>query len=148
MYVLKTIEEVISYRMREIRGNRNQDEMAEFLQIPFRTYQAIEAGGIPRAATRRAIAKRLSISETTLFLDPDLTTASPGQALDIIRDALTSKVAHLSPPPPCDPTSFDELLRLLRKNPKMIDRLLKTARISLDPADPALAAKAKRDDFG
>lgn len=92
MYVLNTIEEVVSFHLRRLRADRTQAEMAEFLGLPLRSYQALEYGSVPRPETRRIIAEKLGITETQLFLDPDLIEeeaakrqVSPDHALFVLR---------------------------------------------------------------
>jgi hypothetical protein len=62
MYVLNTIEEVISFHLRRLRGDRTQSEMSELLGLPLRSYQALEYGSIPRPETRRINPFRLDIA--------------------------------------------------------------------------------------
>lgn len=92
MYVLNTIEEVIAFHFRRLRGSRTQSEMAELLGLPLRSYQALEYGSVPRPETRRIVAEKLGIQETELFLDPDLVEdaaakrpVSPDHALFVLR---------------------------------------------------------------
>lgn len=123
MYLVKNIEEVISLRMRELRGKRTQAEMAEILNIPFRTYQTIESGSIPRSETRKTISETLNISETYLFLDPDLTSPTTDQALDVLEKALNSreKPTELLTP------DLARALKLLSENPDILDGVLAEA---------------------
>lgn len=87
MHILRTIEEVVAYHLRRLRGQSTQSEMADMLGIPLRTYNALENGQIPRPETRRIIAQKLGIGETELFLDPDLTKPpNAGAALEVLSE--------------------------------------------------------------
>lgn len=75
--MLKTIQEVIEFNLRRLRGKRTQSEVAEAAGIPLRTYQDAEGGHIPRPSTITALSQAFKVSETELFLDPDLKRCSP-----------------------------------------------------------------------
>jgi transcriptional regulator with XRE-family HTH domain len=72
MMELKTLEDVFGYRLRELRGNLTQKQIADILETDPQTVQRWESGKlIPQAATRAYIAEKLKVAETFLFLDPD-----------------------------------------------------------------------------
>lgn len=97
METLETIEKVFAINLRKMRGNATQADMAERLELQLRAYQHMEAGEvIPQAETRRLIAKNLKISETSLFLDPDLTKPTFKQALEMVRGDI-DRLASFSP---------------------------------------------------
>jgi transcriptional regulator with XRE-family HTH domain len=64
---LRTIKEVLGFNIRRLRGNRTQEEMAEFLGLNLRTYQRLEKGTRPQKATMGRVLARLSIPESALF---------------------------------------------------------------------------------
>jgi transcriptional regulator with XRE-family HTH domain len=71
--VLKTIEEVLSHNLREFRGDRNQQDVADACGIPFRTYQDLESGVIPRKRIYLiSLAKYYNVTVTRFFQDPEL----------------------------------------------------------------------------
>lgn len=86
---LATIEKVFAYNIKRLRGDLTQEVMAERLGIPLRSYQHIEKGAIPKPKTRKAIAAKLGIPESALFLDPDLSSPSAEQFFEILLNALT-----------------------------------------------------------
>lgn len=88
MDTLRTIEEVIAYHLKRLRGDNTQSDMAELLGLPLRSYQYLEKGSVPRPETRRLIAEKLGISETELFLDPDLSSPTADQVSEVISLAL------------------------------------------------------------
>lgn len=86
--------------MRERRGQRTQDEFAEFLGVSPRTYQEWESGAVPQKAMVAHIVKRLKLtSETPLFLDPDCIPGprppTPAEALEVLRRALDASALPL-----------------------------------------------------
>jgi transcriptional regulator with XRE-family HTH domain len=86
MEVLETINKVFALNLRNLRGDRNQEEIAELAKVPTRTYQRYEAGVLPkrRQITAR-LARALKVPESRLFLDPDaMPKVTPAQAVDVI----------------------------------------------------------------
>lgn len=84
--MLKTIKEVFKSNLRRLRGDRTQADMASLAGIPFPSYRAFEYGRIPQGENLAALAAALGVSETALFLDPDLVREpTPEQALEVIR---------------------------------------------------------------
>jgi len=72
MEVLKTIEQVLASNLRALRGDTKQQVAARAIGIPYRTYQALESGIIPRKRVYiTRIAQHYRVPETKLFLDPD-----------------------------------------------------------------------------
>lgn len=95
LYELRTIEEVVAYHLRRLRGDSTQSEMADILGIPLRTYNALENGQIPRPETRKIIAQKLGITETELFLDPDLMRPpTPADALEVLSEFVKKNLAQ------------------------------------------------------
>lgn len=90
---MNTIEEVLSHNLREFRGDRTQMDVADDAGIPFRTYQSIEAGIIPRKrAHLTALATYYDIAETRFFLDPDfIPVPSNRQILEAVNMALMER---------------------------------------------------------
>jgi transcriptional regulator with XRE-family HTH domain len=89
MEMLKTIEEVLKYNLRSLRGNRSQQEVSDAVGIPFRTYQGLESGVIPKKRHYlTALAQHYGVSETRFFLDPDLTRPTVEQAFEVLREAI------------------------------------------------------------
>jgi transcriptional regulator with XRE-family HTH domain len=73
MEVLKTIEEIFSIRLRSLRGELTQAQMAESLEIEQGTYQRWESGRfIPQAAQRAWLAEKTGHPEAWFFLDSEL----------------------------------------------------------------------------
>jgi transcriptional regulator with XRE-family HTH domain len=91
---LKTLEEVFIHNLKRYRGKRTQAEIAEAAGIPLRSYQHAEGGAIPQGPNRAAIAEALGVQETELFLDPDLTSPTPRQALEVIAKALGTQLPN------------------------------------------------------
>ena len=91
MEVLKTIKEVFSYNLRRLRGKRTQEEISAAAGIPYRTYQDMESGVIPREkwVHLERLARFHAVPETALFLDPDLTRPTGEQLKSLLREALT-----------------------------------------------------------
>lgn len=69
---MRTVEEIFSDNLREIRGDRTQAAFAEIVDIPVRTYQKMEAGKIPYSRNLKKLTKSLKIPEGQLFLDQEL----------------------------------------------------------------------------
>lgn len=87
MELLKKLEEVFAYRLKELRGDLIQPAMAERLGVSNATYQRWESGKhFPKEETRALISKNLNISETILFLDPDHTKPTDEQVLARINE--------------------------------------------------------------
>lgn len=94
---MKTINEVLSFNLRRLRGAASQAKMAEAAGIPLRTYTHMESGNIPQRPNLEAIAKAHSIPETHLFVDPDyFPEPTPEEALEILARAIRQ-------PKPADP---------------------------------------------
>ena len=93
MYVLETIDKVLSFNVRKYRGKRSQATIADAAGLPLRTYQRYENGVLPRRRSHLvALARALGVNETALFLDPDLIKeaaasfpVTPDHALYVIR---------------------------------------------------------------
>lgn len=86
--MLNTIREVFAHNLKSLRGKRQLKEVAAAAGIPYRTYQNMENGVIPQEETLRKIALVLGVSETALFIDPDLSTPTAEQIADVLSTAL------------------------------------------------------------
>jgi transcriptional regulator with XRE-family HTH domain len=72
---LQSIEEVFAYNLKKLRGKSRQEDTADAIGIPFRTYQDMESGTIPvkkRDEVLRALSTYYRVPVTQFFLDPDL----------------------------------------------------------------------------
>jgi len=93
--MLETIEQVFSYNLKRLRGKATQAAFAEKIGVPLRTYQHFESGGIvPQGATRQALAQKIGVGETALFLDPDLVEPTPGELIEYLRRALDDDITR------------------------------------------------------
>lgn len=91
--MVKTIREVFSNNLIRLRGIRTQARIAEIANISLGGYQKAENGTIPQEKTLAKIAKALNVSESILFLDPDLSpNPSPERFLDLLKRGLKSDV--------------------------------------------------------
>jgi len=108
MELLETINKVFAYNLRRLRGERTQSEISEAADIPFRTYQRLEAGAIPKTREHlRAIARVHGCTETALFLDPDLLGRPPQapeptdkELLNLLEKRLAARVDAKAVLPP------------------------------------------------
>lgn len=95
IYVLETIDKVLAYNVRKLRGKRSQAEVAEAAGLPLRTYQRYENGVLPRRRRHLvALAKAFGVSETVLFIDPDLTRPTPQQAIDVLTELVKKNLPN------------------------------------------------------
>lgn len=67
---MDTIREAFAFNLKLKRGKRTQAEFAEFLGLPLRTYQKIEAGNVPQRATMKQLTLKLGVSEVELVQMP------------------------------------------------------------------------------
>lgn len=87
IYVLETIDKVLSFNVRKFRGKRSQSAVADAAGLPLRTYQRYENGVLPRRRRHLvALARALGVSETALFLDPDLVRPDPITAARVLSE--------------------------------------------------------------
>jgi transcriptional regulator with XRE-family HTH domain len=101
MEPLETIDKVFARNLREMRGDKRQEDVAHESKVPWRSYVRLEKGTIPR---NRAHLKRLAtyygVTETRFFLDPDLATKQPAtdlsveKALEVLRRALETSTVE------------------------------------------------------
>lgn len=92
MKLLKNIESVFAYKLRQFRGKITQAAMAERLGTTLSTYQRWESGKfVPLAEARAEIALNLGVPETALFLDPDLSSPTAEQVADVLAHALQNE---------------------------------------------------------
>lgn len=89
--MLNTIREVFAHNLRTLRGSRQLKEVAGAAGIPYRTYQNMENGVIPQEATLQKIALVLGVPQTSLFLDPDLSSPTAEQIADVLSAALQNE---------------------------------------------------------
>lgn len=67
---MKTIQELLSFNLRSLRGDRTQEQIAEAAGIPFRTYQDCERGiKLPQQPTLESLAKLYGVSQLAFFQD-------------------------------------------------------------------------------
>lgn len=100
MEVLKTIDEVFAYNLRRLRADRTQSSIAEAAKLSLRSYQALEAGAIPkRRLTRSRLAAALGAeTETVLFQDPELSTSAPTAIPQAQIDEIKRAIAEREKP--------------------------------------------------
>lgn len=118
---MRTIREIFSENLRFYRAGRTQAEMAEFIGIPFRTYQNMESGvSLPQQASISVAALKLGVSEAQLFQDrSSMPKPSPLEAWKVLSKQLRVELpegaldsARLAEPTPA-PTLSDRDRRIL-----------------------------------
>lgn len=88
MEVLETINEVFSRNLEKFRGNRTQKDIAKALGMSLKAYNRLENGTLPRSSLFPKLARILGVPETTLFLDPDLSSPTAEQIAEVLSFAL------------------------------------------------------------
>lgn len=99
------------------------------LGFSLRTYQKFEAGSVPQKATLSKLASAIGVSETALFLDPDLIPGGPPHSLeDCLRVVSEAALGTASERTPADPlmASLERTLPVLDKDDRLnIEGILK-----------------------
>lgn len=66
---MKAIREIFSENLKNFRGERTQEDIAEKAEMPLRTYQTCEQGRIPHPETMSKMAAAFGKTEAELFVD-------------------------------------------------------------------------------
>lgn len=128
MYLLRTIREVFAFNVKELRGSRSQEDVADATGIPWSTYQTYEYGTIPQKHSHlEALAKFHGVPETRFFLDPDLTKPSTNQVIEAVTQSLL-KTENTQKTPIKQP-EIEELVSILStlNQPELTAQLIRIA---------------------
>lgn len=94
---MRTIKEALAFNIKRLRGNRTQEQMAEFLGVNVRTYQRLEKGTRPQGATMARVLAKLKVPEVTLVQLPGVgAPEAPGPSVQALAGVIQDQERQLA----------------------------------------------------